>query len=305
MIQEAWAYLSRVAEPPAPGVVALVARLGPVEAAERIRSGRVDERVAAETSARCEVWRAEADLAAAAAAGARLITPGHPEWPTDLFEACAASGDPTLAPPVALWVRGPARLAECCARAVAVVGSRAATSYGTHLAGDLGAGLGQRGNTAVGAASQGIDAAALQGALAVAGTAIAVRPSGIDQPFPRPVALLADAVAASGLVVSEYPPGVLPSRTRLIARNRLLAALTVATVVVEAGTGSSALRVADAAARLRRPIMAVPGPVTSRLSAGCHDLIRDGAHLVTNVEDLTQRVNGHSLSVTDRRTTAP
>jgi DNA processing protein len=218
MIQKVWAYLSRVAEPPAPGVAALVARHGPVEAAERIRSGRVDERVAAETSARCEVWRADADLAAATAAGARLINPGHPEWPTELFDACAASGDPTLAPPVALWVRGPARLAECCTAAVAVVGSRAATRYGTHLAADLGAGLGQRGYTVVGAASQGIDSAALQGALAVAGTAIAARPSGIDHAFPRPLALLADAVAASGLVVSEYPPGVPPSRTRFIDR---------------------------------------------------------------------------------------
>jgi hypothetical protein len=130
MIGEAWAYLSRVAEPPAPGVVALVARLGPVEAAARIRSGRADERVAAETAAGREVWRAEADLAAATAAGARLITPGHPEWPTELFDVCAACGDPTLAPPVALWVRGPARLAECCARAVAVVLTPA--SNGTH-----------------------------------------------------------------------------------------------------------------------------------------------------------------------------
>jgi DNA processing protein len=303
VIGEAWAYLSRVAEPPAPGVVALVARLGPVEAAARIRSGRVDECVAAETSARREVWRAEADLAAAVAAGARLITPGHSEWPTDRFDACAASGDPTLAPPVALWVRGPAQLAECCARSVAVVGSRAATGYGTHLAGDFGAGLGLCGHTVVGSASQGIDTAALQGALAVAGTVIAVRPSGIDQPFPPPLALLADAVAAGGLVVSEYPPGVLPSRTRLIARNRLLAALTVATVVVEAGTGSSALRVAAAAARLRRPVMAVPGPVTSRLSAGCHDLIRGGAHLVTSVEDLTQRVDGAEPVGADRRRT--
>lgn len=286
-------------------MVGLVARLGPVEAAERIRSGRVDERVAAETSARREVWRAEADLAAATAAGARLITPGHPEWPTELFDACAASGDPALAPPVALWVRGPARLAEGCARAVAVVGSRGATRYGTHLAGDLGAGLGQRGHTVVGAASQGIDAAALQGARAVAGTVIAARPSGIDQPFPQPLALLAEAVAAGGLVVSEYPPGVLPSRTRLIARDRLLAALSVATVVVEAGTGSSALRVADAAARLRRPVMAVPGPVTSRLYAGCHDLIRDGAHLVTNIEDVTRRSDGQSQWATDRRARTP
>jgi DNA processing protein len=305
MIQEAWAYLSRVVEPPAPGVIALVTRLGPVEAAERIRSGRVDERVAAETAARREVWRADADLAAATAAGARLITRGHPDWPTELFDACAASGDPTLAPPVALWVRGPARLAECCELAVAVVGSRAATSYGTHLAGDLGAGLGQRGHPVVGAASQGIDAAAMQGALAVAGTVIAARPSGIDQPFPQPLALLADAVAASGLVVSEYPPGVPPSRTRLIARNRLLAALSGATVVVEAGTGSSALRVAAAAARLRRPVMAVPGPVTSRLSAGCHNLIRDGAYLVTNVEDVAQRIDKQSQWATDRRATTP
>jgi DNA processing protein len=304
MIQEAWAYLSRVAEPPAPGVAGLVARLGPVEAAERIRSGQVGEYLAAKTSARCEVWRAEADLAAAAAAGARLISgAGHPEWPTELFDACAASGDPALAPPVALWVRGPARLAECCARAVAVVGSRAATSYGTHLAGDLGAGLGQRGYTVVGAASQGIDSVALQGALAAAGSVIAMRLTGIDQPFPQSLARLVDAVAAGGLVVSEHPPGVLPSWTRLIARERLIAALSVVTVVVEAGTGSRALRVA--AARLRGPVMAVPGPVTSRLSAGCHDLIRDRAHLVTNVEDLIQRVDGQSLWAADRRTTTP
>jgi DNA processing protein len=304
MIHEAWAYLSRVAEPPAPGVAALVARLGPAEAAKRIRSGRVDGRVAAETCACREVWRAEADLAAAAAVGARLITPGHPEWPTRLFDACAVSGDLALASPVALWVRGPARLAECCARAIAVVGSRAATRYGTHLAGDLGAGLGQRGNTVVGAASQGIDSAALQGALAVAGIVIAVRPSGIDQPFPQPLALLADAVAAGGLVVSEYPPGVLPSRTRLIARDRLLAAVSVATVVVEAGTGSSALRVG----RGRPPAAAGHGgarpghlPPVRRISRP--HLRRP--QLVTNVDDLTQGVERQRPSATDRRTTTP
>ncbi|WP_345605046.1 DNA-processing protein DprA [Pseudonocardia adelaidensis] len=227
-----------MAEPPAPGVAALAARLGPVEAAERIRSGRVSDRVAAETHDRHRVWRAEADLAAAAAVGARLVTPGHAEWPTGLFDACTTTGDagtttwaPALAPPVALWVRGPARLTECCERAVAVIGSRAATNYGTHLASDLGAGLARGGKSVVAAASQGIDAAALKGVLAVAGISLAMRPSGIDQPVPRPLAPLLEAVTATGLVVSEYPPGVAPSRTRLIARSRLLAALSRATVV--------------------------------------------------------------------------
>lgn len=204
MIAQAWAYLSRVAEPPAPGLVALVARLGPVEAADLIRSGRVNERVAAETRARRTEWRADADLAAAAAAGARPITPGHLEWPARLFDACAASGDPVLTPPIALWVRGPARLFETC-EAVAVVGARAATSYGTHIAGDLAAGLAQGGFAVVAAASQGIDAAALTGALAANGTCIAVRPSGIDLPFPQPLASLAEAVAASGAGGQRVP----------------------------------------------------------------------------------------------------
>jgi DNA processing protein len=181
----AWAYLSWVAEPPATGVVGLAASVGAVEAVEaveRIRSGRVDERVAAETHQRRDVWRVEADLAAAAVVGTRLITPEHPEWPARLFDAHAVRTDPGLAAPVVLWVRGPARLAEACERAVAVVGSRTATCYGTHLAGEFGAGLTQHGHAVVGAAALGIDAAALRGALASSGIVVTMRPSRIDQP---------------------------------------------------------------------------------------------------------------------------
>jgi DNA processing protein len=154
------AYLSRVAEPPAPALARLVAETGPLEAAERVSGGHVDELVAAETRARRAVHRESADLDAAAAAGARLVTPEHPEWPAWPFLACTMSGRRELAPPVALWVRGEGRLDRLCERAVAIVGARAATGYGTHVAGELGAGLADRGHTVVSGAAIGIDGAA-------------------------------------------------------------------------------------------------------------------------------------------------
>jgi DNA processing protein len=284
------AYLSRVAEPPAPALAELVARVGPVEAAARVLDGRVEERVATETNVRRAVHRPGADLNAAAAAGARLVTPEHTEWPAEAFEAFAAADLPQLAPPLALWARGPGRLDELCGHAVAVVGARAATSYGAHVAAELGSGLADRGCTVVSGAAIGIDGAAHRGALGVEGATVAVLACGVDRAYPASHELLLERIAASGLVVSEYPPGGVPGRHRFLVRNRLIAGLAAGTVVVEAGLRSGAQRTATDALSLGRQVMAVPGPVTSATSVGCHRLVRDGALLVTRSDEVLEAV---------------
>jgi DNA processing protein len=284
------AYLSRVAEPPTPALAELVAQVGPVEAAARVLEGRVDEQVATETNVRRSVHRPSADLDAAAAAGARLVVPEHPEWPAEAFVAFDSSGSPQLAPPLALWVRGPARLDALCGHAVAVVGARAATSYGAHVAAELGSGLADRGCTVVSGAAIGIDGAAHRGALGVDGPTVAVLACGVDRAYPASHQLLLERIAASGLVVSEYPPGGVPGRHRFLVRNRLIAGLAVGTVVVEAGLRSGAQRTASDALALGRQVMAVPGPVTSAMSAGCHRLVRDGALLVTRSDEVLEAV---------------
>jgi DNA processing protein len=293
------AYLSRVAEPPAPALVQLVAEVGPVVAAERVRSGRVTEPVAGETGARRGVDRVRADLAAAAAAGARLLTPEHEEWPAWPFAAFAITGLRELAPPVALWVRGPGRLAEMCEQAVALVGARAATGYGNHVAGELGAGLADRAFTVVSGAAIGIDGAAHRGALGTDGPTIAVLACGVDRAYPAAHQVLLERIATSGVVVSEYPPGCVPGRHRFLVRNRLIAGMAAGTVVVEAGLRSGAQRTAADAGALGRLVMAVPGPVTSGLSAGCHRLIRDGALLVTRTEEVLEAVGRLGLDLAE------
>ncbi|MEJ3658758.1 DNA-processing protein DprA [Actinomycetes bacterium KLBMP 9759] len=287
-VVHARAYLSRVAEPPAPALARFVEEVGPVEAAARVRSGAVSERVAAETSARRTVHRPAADLAAVEAVGGRLLVPEHEEWPIGAFEAFSASEVPGLAPPLALWVRGPGVLARMCDQAVAIVGARAATGYGQHVAGDLGAGIGERGFTVVSGAAIGVDGAAHRGALAVAGPTVAVLACGVDRSYPATHDVLLGRIATHGLVVSEYPPGCVPGRHRFLVRNRLIAGLAGGTVVVEAGLRSGAQRTAADAEALGRILMAVPGPVTSGMSAGCHRLIRDGALLVTCTEDVLE-----------------
>ena len=299
------AYLSRVAEPPAPGLARLVAEVGAVAAAERVRSGQVDEQVAGETGARRGVNRPAADLEAAAAVGARLLTPEHEEWPQWPFTAFALTGQRELAPPVALWIRGPGRLAELCEQAVAVVGARAATGYGMHVAGELGAGLADRGITVVSGAAIGIDGAAHRGALAVEGATVAVLACGIDRAYPATHEVLLGRIAASGLVVSEYPPGSVPGRHRFLVRNRLIAGMAAGTVVVEAGMRSGAQRTAADAVALGRLVMAVPGPVTSGSSAGCHRLVRDGALLVTRTEEVLEAVGRFGLDLADAPAAGP
>ncbi|HEU5470347.1 MAG TPA: DNA-processing protein DprA [Actinophytocola sp.] len=292
--RRARAYLLRVAEPPAPGLTALIGSCGPVEAAARVRAGEAPERVLHETSARRSADHVDADLANAERVGARLVVPEDPEWPAWqllALDAAAARGLHWACPPIALWVRGTASLSDLVDRAVSVVGARAATGYGEHVAAEFGHGLAGAGWTIVSGAAYGIDGAAHRGALAAGGRTVAVLGCGVDVGYPAGHASLLDKITDRGLVISEYAPGTPPARHRFLVRNRLIAALSGGTVVVEAGVRSGARNTAASAGALGKELMAVPGPITSAMSLGCHELLRSGAAIpVGSVEEILESV---------------
>lgn len=287
----AWAYLSRVAEPPCPPLAVLVQCVGPVEAAERVRRGLVSDELGRRTAARRDIDRAAADLEVLARRGGRLLTPDCPEWPTTVFSAFAGvGGRPQGAPPLVLWALGPVGLDEVTPRAAALVGTRAATTYGELVAGDLAAGLVERDVAVVSGGAYGIDGAAHRAALQCEGITVAVLAGGIDIPYPAGHSALLHRIGQHGLLFSEYPPGTRPARYRFLTRNRLVAAVAGAAVVVEAGLRSGAANTASWARALGRVVAAVPGPITSSASAGCHALLRDGAELITRADDIVELV---------------
>ncbi len=217
-------------------------------------------------------------------AGFRILCPGDAEWPTQLDDLGAAR-------PVMLWVRGPSDLRFSCLRSVSVVGSRAATAYGSHVATELSAELAGLSWTVISGGAFGIDACAHRGALAVEGTTVAVLASGLVFGYPKANADLFNAIAHNGVLVSECPPDRSPTRPGFLVRNRLIAALSRGTLVVEAALRSGAINTARHARELNRPLMAVPGPITSEQSAGCHELIREfGAACVTGARDVIEMV---------------
>lgn len=289
----AWAYLSRVAEPPCAELAGLVRSVGPVEAAARIRRGEVGPALAEHTVARREIDCAVDDLDLLYRRGGRLVTPDDDEWPLlafTAFDGAAIRDRQRGGSPLALWVTGPVRLDDIAQRAAAVVGTRAATAYGQHVAADLSAGLAERDVTVISGGAYGIDGAAHRAALASDGQTVAVLAGGIDVLYPAGHSALLHRVSSSGLLVTEYPPGVRPARHRFLTRNRLVAALSSATVVVEAGLRSGAANTAAWARALGRVVCAVPGPVTSAASAGCHVLLRNGAELVSRADEVVEIV---------------
>jgi DNA processing protein len=285
--------LSRVTEPGSRPVHRAVQAQGAVAVWHALRSGRpcppLSPALQAAARARAEGYDPADDLLALQRCGGRLVRPGDEEWPDDRLDW--PDGVLHDAPPLALCVRGPHALAEVTARSVAVVGARAATAYGAHVANELSHALGSRGVTVVSGGAYGIDAAAHRGALAAeAAPTVAVLACGVDVAYPRGNDRLLARTAERGLVVSELPPGSSPTRPRFLVRNRLIAALALGTVVVEAAARSGSLATADRAGELGRHLMAVPGPVTSALSAGCHALLRDGATCVTRAEEVLDLV---------------
>lgn len=233
-----------------------------------LRAGRVDP---------------EIDLTNLGRLGGRLVVPGDREWPTQIDDL----GDET---PFCLWVRGTVRVDEALAGAVSIVGARASTDYGERIAAEMAAGLVDARRGTVSGGAYGIDAAVHRATLAMGGVTVAVLAGGVDRLYPAGnTALLRAVVDRGGLLLSEVPPGAVPSRVRFLRRNRLIAAAGRSTVVVEAAWRSGSLVTARLAAGLGRPVGAVPGPVTSAASAGSHRLMREGvAVCVTDVAEVLE-----------------
>lgn len=306
--RQARAILTHLAEPATKNLVRLVERMGAVDALAAIRSGApVAGRVSTQADDRhlgsddektlpshsdgyLHSWRARLpttlpDLEAWDDQGIRLVCPGDLEWPSQLDDL----GDQR---PLALWIRGEQNLRFGCLKSVAIVGSRSATAYGRHVAAEMAAELASRNWTVVSGGAFGIDAAAHRGALAADGLTVAVFASGVDFFYPKANSNLFLEMVRDGLVVSEVPPGVPPTRVRFLVRNRVIAALTRGTVVVEAALRSGSISTAGHARELNRAVMAVPGPVTSPISGGCHRLLREwpGTICVRDVEDVLDAV---------------
>ena len=240
------------------------------------------------------------ELRVLARLGGAVIVPEDPRWPRAMDDLGPQS-------PLCLWVRGEADLAAALRRAVAVIGARACTAYGDHVTAQVAVGVADQGWTVVSGGAYGIDAVAHRAALAASGTTVAFLAGGVDRLYPAGNARLLQQMAeAGGALVSEVPPGSVPSRSRFLQRNRLIAAAAQATVVVEAAWRSGALSTAAHAATLLRPVGAVPGPVTSAASAGCHRLLRDGAAVcVTDAGEVLELVGRVGRDLPPERATAP
>lgn len=272
LVAAAW---SRLAEPGDLAAGAAVAALGGRAALELVLAGRPlgEPRLAAAV----QRWRARAsgldparDVALIRSLGGDVLHPGDSRWPEALRDLGEAA-------PHCLWTRGdPTLLAAARDGGVAVVGARASTNYGAHVATEVVAALASEGRVIVSGGAFGIDAVAHRVALAAGGATVAVMAGGLDRFYPAAHAELLARVAREGCVVAEVPPGCTPSRFRFLTRNRLIAALPAGCVVIEAGWRSGTLSTANHASALLRPVGAVPGPVTSVASAGCHRLIREG-----------------------------
>ena len=280
----------------------LIRRLGAAESLRLVVGDGTTDLVEADELARARGrWmpRLSVDAVAdtlrrAVKTGADLVTQADPHWPAQLDD---------LGPhvPVCLWVRGATVRLTQLRPSVAIVGARAASSYGEHVAMELSADLAGGGIPVVSGGAYGIDGAAHRAALTVGGPTIALLAGGVDRAYPAGNAGLIDRIATTGLVVSEVPCGSTPTKWRFLQRNRLIAALADATVVVEAGWRSGSLNTAGHAAALSRQLGAVPGPITSSASAGTHRLLREyGAQCITSPADVRELIGLDDASSSPR-----
>jgi DNA processing protein len=260
-----------------------------VSAASAASSTEQAEFAVGDLKAALDRWRPRVVSAAAVIAlrqaarySARLLVPTDASWP-------AGFADLGLHEPIALWLRGNESTLQSLGTSIALVGARAATGYGEHVTMEASAGLVDRGYSIVSGAAYGIDGMAHRAALASSGQTVAVLAGGVDRFYPTGHDALLTRIVEAGAVISELPCGAPPTKWRFLQRNRLIAAASQATVVLEAGWRSGSLNTAGHAATIGRPLGAVPGPVTSAASAGCHRLIREfDATLVTNADEMAE-----------------
>lgn len=302
----ALAWLSRACEPGNYALWAYVAALGPVQVAAQLHAGAGPERLQRAVGAR--VWQDHSlqDLHLAQQLGARLLIPGDPQWPGGVLErmgAAAAAGERLCVPPLSLWIRGPGELDGLLGQAVAIVGARASTAYGNNVAAEISYDLADRAITIVSGGAFGVDRAAHAAALATDGSTIAVLACGIDRLYPASNAQLLQKIASRGLLITEYAPGTAPMRPRFLVRNRLIAGFASGTLVVEAALRSGARATAARAREMGKVVMVVPGPVTSSMSEGCLQMLREEAAIAVgsaaHVLDATG-VSGADLALFER-----
>jgi len=285
------ALLSAVAEPGDLKIAQLVDEHGVLGVIERIALPDPMPELHARLSARLVRADPHNDLERVRLLGGRLIIPGDLEWPSQLNDL----GD---AAPWALWVRGATDLRLAMLRSVAIVGARACTPYGARVASEMASDLALAGWTIVSGGAFGIDAAAHRGALAAGGLTAAVLACGVDVAYPPRNESMFEHIAAGGWLISEVAPGAVPHRARFLVRNRVIAAITRGTVVIEAAVRSGSLATARAALELDRQVLGTPGPITSPLSSGVHQILRNGALLVTCAAEVIEAVGelGHDLA---------
>lgn len=299
--------LSWIAEPGDVDACALVPEFGAEALLARLLEG-----AATDLPEKASGWRsramsvdAEGVIRAGDSVGARYLCPGDAEWPEpvgDLRYVDPTNSERRAGCPFGLWVRGSGDLGGLADRAVAIVGARAATAYGEHVAGSLALGCGAKGWSVVSGGAYGIDAAAHSAALAAGQPTLAVLAGGVDRLYPSGNSPLLRRILDTGVVVSEAAPGCAPSRSRFLVRNRLIAALGKGTVVVEAALRSGSLNTARWAQDLDRLVMGVPGPVTSVASAGVHELLRQpGTLLVTAADEIVEHVSPAGTALAARR----
>ncbi|WP_180959762.1 DNA-processing protein DprA [Brevibacterium sp. Mu109] len=290
--------MTKLADAGDPQVAALVGQFGAAPVVDLIRGGLRGGAWSGWSEQAIAQIDPAADLEQAERQGIRFIIPADEEWPQQLaaLDQCSPQHD-RGGVPLGLWIKGDQPLAEVTRAAVTVDGSRSASPYGAEHARSISADLSAQQMTIVSGAAFGIDQSAHRGALAAEGLTVAVLACGVDRAYPAAHADLLATIGQRGLIVSECAPGTTPSRTRFLARSRITAALSEGTVVVEAAQRSGALNTARWSNELHRPVMGVPGPVSSITSEGVHGLVRAGqATMVTSAEDIIEDLGARPMA---------
>ena len=263
-----------------------ISKLGPIEVRDRLSSGAY--RTASKAADRINQITGEEVLSEISKAGAFILTPEDVDWPQPLNDLAA--------PPIALLIKGQRENLALLENSISIVGTRNPTSYGLRIAGDFGVGVADHEWAVVSGGAIGIDAAAHKGCLVGEGITVAILGGGFNKNYPATHERLFAEICESGILISEVMPDVPAIPHRFLTRNRLIAGLSKATVVVEAAFRSGSLRTARDAAEIFRPVMAVPGPINAPTSEGCHRLIVERvAELVTSVSEIMELVKPISI----------
>jgi len=287
--RDARAVFTLACEPGDERVGTFVAQHGAVEALSMVSRGALRGGIRDRLAKSLASHELAAAMRKVDACGGVFLTPEDPLWPKQL-------DDLDVAAPLGLWCRGISELNDLGQHSLAVVGARAATAYGERIASEVGSLAGQSAVTVVSGAAYGIDAAAHRGVLAASGRTIAVLACGVDVAYPGAHQGLLERIAENGLIISEAPPGAKPHKRRFLVRNRIIAALSSSTLVVEAALRSGSLSTANWANALGRPVWGVPGPLSSATSAGVHTGIAQGEmNIVADLSNVLDTVKPDQL----------